>query len=422
MLVLGAGRCHAKNSDNICISGGKSIPKHRDGHASGRICDKENVDSNVSLNQSVTNEIKLGKVRYGNSNLDTAARSKSFVGQSCAAESSFITDGCKERKVTSERKISKTRMHSCANARRQKLAYRAKDDRDNADNPSTNVINGKMLEEGMQSLASSQVCGKGCGKGNKENESKREGDGGQRINAKRKTVNLSRKAKSFFRKKSRLAITDSDCTLILPGYRCVKGERYEKTYGRSKVNLSLHGRNGINSTNSILVKYDASKQGRINSSLSTNLRAGDSFEKPASIPLETRELLNKSYWEYYWRLRRKIASTKPDNAAGGRDECSNEEHLPESHTLRQCSVLSCMINTALRDPATADGGSSSDPAANVTADARKSVCRVSELRASSVFARKIKRRRMKRASKRLLGLRAIGTSHERLSRAFFRII
>lgn len=266
LLVLDIGRCCAKNSDNICISESKSIPKHGDEHTSGRICDKENVDSNVSLNQAVTNEIKHkhGKARYGNSDalddannggnhssLDTVARWKSFAGQNYAADSSFIADGCKERKVTSERKMTKTRVHSRANTPRQKLAYRAKNDRDNANNPSANVINDKMLEGGMQSLASSQVCEKGKerGEGNEENESMRErrGDGGQRINAKRKTapMNLSRKAKSFLRKKSRLAITDSDCTLILPGYRCIKGKRYEKrTYGRSKIRLSLHGRNG----------------------------------------------------------------------------------------------------------------------------------------------------------------------------------
>lgn len=166
--------------------------------------------------------------------------------------------------------------------------------------------------------------------------------------------------------------------------------------------------------NSILVRYNASKQGRINSRLLTNLRAGNSFEKPSSIPLETRQLLNKSYWEYYWKLGKMAgSSSKPGDAAGGREmnECWNEEHLPETQTLRQCSVLSCMINTALRDSTTAedDGGPSSDPVANVTADVRESACRVAELRASSVFARKIKRRRIKRTSKRLLGLRAIGT-------------
>ncbi|XP_071567141.1 uncharacterized protein [Temnothorax nylanderi] len=495
-------RCqsHAKNSDDIYISEkktNKSISKYCDGHSVStfgrRICERDKdderyVDSNVSLNHQ---DVGKDKDRYGNfgalnngdaddgriisySNLNTAVRLKNFCkvescGQSCAMmpatiDSSSIADGeCDERKMSSERKMvnCKTWMTMTSAGRKQTVAYRerikaANNDRDNAGcNPSANAMtNDKILEKGMESLVSSQVCGiKGYSdKSNKdEKECKREEDGRgrvrvRRVNVKRKAapLNLSRKAKSFFRKKSRLAITDSDCTLILPGYRCaarVKGKRYEKTHayahahahGRSKVSLPLHRRNGLNSMNwnSILVKYNASKQGRINSRLSTNLRVGNLFEKPSSIPLETRELLNKSYWEYYWKLgplRRKIASAKPDNAdnadnadnvdnaaALGRQrqrdrECSNEDHLPESQTLRQCSVLSCMINTALRDSTTADGRPPSDPAANVTSNARESICQVSAVSGlSSVFANKIKmkRKKMKRASKRLLGLRAI---------------
>ncbi|XP_029155644.1 LOW QUALITY PROTEIN: uncharacterized protein LOC114928560 [Nylanderia fulva] len=229
---------------------------------------------------------------------------------------------------------------------------------------------------------------------------------------KRTPINLSRKAKSFFRKKSRLAITDSDCTLILPGSRLhVKGKQYERT--RLKVSQLLRKKNGISGTNSNVVrmnKSDNAKQAgrRMNSLSLTNLQAGDPFEEPSSIPLETQELLNQSYWEYYWRLRRKIAlADKPDNA-GERDKSrpskESRERLPESQTLQQCSVLSCMINTVLRDSTAVDGRSSSDPIVS-TFVARENICHES----SGVFAKKVKRRKTtKRVSKRLLGLRIIG--------------
>jgi len=436
LLFLDVKRCNARNNDDTLEK--KSISKHCDGRdASGRIRDNENARSNiVSFNQDITNEITLGKNRYGNfdaldnagdvndcesySNLNTVARLKNLADQSCAIDS-CIANGRNEKETSNGRKMAETNwMHSCVNTQTPKLAYHVKDDRDNnADKPSTNAkINDKVSDKSMQSLAFGKVGehGKEDGKNNKEKGSKKERHGELCVNVKRKTaptnlLNL-RKAKSFFRKKSRLAITDSDCTLILPGYRYgIKGKRYEKIRGRSKVSRSLYGRNGMTSTNSISMKYKTSKQDRINSRSLTNVRVGNSFhrEKPSSIPPETRELLNKSYWEYYWKLRRKITSAKLDSAKE-RDECLNEEHLPESQTLQQCSVLSCMINTALRDSTRAanDGRTSSDPAAKMTSNTRKSqVYKVSD--SPSTFVKKIQRRKMKRASKRLLGFRAIGT-------------
>lgn len=142
------------------------------------------------------------------------------------------------------------------NRRKPRLAYHAKDKRDNktavvaaaANNPSRNVVTGeKMLEK---NLASCERYGKDVGKSNKEKDvSKRERGAAaeeRHRNVKCKTVsrNLSRKAKSFFRKKSRLTITDSACTLILPGLRGVKGKI---KYSVSKVSLALRARNRINS-------------------------------------------------------------------------------------------------------------------------------------------------------------------------------
>lgn len=384
VVFLGVERCHG---DDIYNLENKSVSKHRDEHTSDRMCDKEKIDANVSLNRDATNEITADRSHANDdessSDLNIAARLRNLVGEDlCATDSPSIADGRDERKVSSERKMALMDTWCGKKTRKQKLTCRAKDDLMAADSESNK--------------------GKGC---------KREKDGEQRIKVKRKTapMNLSRKAKSFFRKKSRLAITNSDCTLILPGYRNAKAKRYVKSHGRSKVSLSLHGRNEINRMHSVLVKYNASRQDRINSRFLPNLRgAGNSFhEKPSSIPLETRELLNKSYWEYYWKLRHKIASSKSNSAAGEREECSNEDHLPESQTLRQCSVLSCMINTALRDSPIADGRSS-DPKI-VTSNARESVYQVS--RVPSMFTKKIKRKQQA-LNKRLLGLRAIGRTSE----------
>ncbi|XP_011860409.1 PREDICTED: uncharacterized protein LOC105557704 [Vollenhovia emeryi] len=313
-------QCHAKNER----------------HASGRVCDKERVSLNRDAQALDAGDANTGS--YATSN--TATGLKNCDGQGCA------TDCASAREMSGERKTLE-----------QKLAHRA-------DDPSTNA-----------------TCGREHSQGNEEEEkeqSERRKNREQLVNVKRiktsvkrTTINradLLRKANSFLRRKSRLAIADSDCTLILPGYRRVKGKRYEKSHGRSKVSLSLRGRSGVNSANSILVKYNMSKQSRVSSRLLANPRAGDELEKPSAIPLETQELLSKSYWEYYWKLAR-----KPDDrsyVAGERDGgLSNENRLPESQTLRRCSVLSCIINTAL-------------------------------------FANRNERKRTKRASKQLLGLRA----------------
>lgn len=305
------------------------------------------------------------------SNMTTAKRLKT-VEQKCNIDNSNTMERWGiERKTLSETKIAKTSLQE------QKLIYHDKNRQVGLDKSPTNIMNNKIFK---MDIAFNEVK-------NKE--------------LKRKTapINLSRKAKSFFRKKSRLAITDSDCTLILPGSRHIKGKQYERS--RLKVSQLLHRRNGINGTKStIRIKSNNAKSNRqINFCSLTNLQAkGDLFEEPSSIPLETQELLNQSYWEYYWKLRRKIASAnKPDNT--GDREC-----LPESQTLQQCSVLSCMINTALRDSTAADGRSFSDP----TFNARENVCHET----SGEFAKKTKRRKTKRATKRLLGLRTIGIHKE----------
>lgn len=364
-----------------------------------------------------------------------------LVGESGATDFSSIMDEWKEsaREMCEESEretMVKIRMHSCVNSRKQKLAYRVKDEEDeekldNADNGWTNVIDDEKakLEKDVESLAWNEVCG------GRKSKRVREKEGEQRMNRCKTVVAMNplRKAKSFYRKKSHLAITDSDCTaLIPPGYRCVKGKRYENDMGGcSKASLPAldDGRNGINSRNGGILSKSrkASKENGRNFRWSTNVQVGNLLEKSSLIPLETRELLKKSYREYYWKLEsRKMASVKlannadnvdnadnADNAgrdsAGERHECWKEDHLSECLTLRQCRLLSRMMNTAFRrDSVTSDKKVSLDfqrySAGNVTSDAR-----------DSVVAKKIKRRRMKQVSKQLFGFRVVGT----ISKLFF---
>ncbi|KAL0108831.1 hypothetical protein PUN28_014150 [Cardiocondyla obscurior] len=338
-------------------------------HYHGEVCKKEKIDSNVSSCQN------------------------------CTKDCSSIADN--EKKVSNEKEITKTWMPSCVNQAPKEnthFTYCVKERRDKVENNNVQIF----------PFSSDNKCCKDDKKEKKKDERKRNAE--RLINIKHKTIapiNLPRKVKSFFRKKSRLATTDSDCTLILPGYRYLKGNRYKKTKNpdRSKLSLlSLPQRNGINSINSIVAKYNTSKRGRINCNLLTNLRMKKSLHKSSSIPPETRELLNKSYWEYYWKLKRKVVSklVNSNNSVGKKD------NLPESQTLRQCSVLSCMINQALEQDSNsviAKGRSFSDPVVNVTSHARECIHQVSDF--SSELAKKIKQKRIKRESKRLLGLRAV---------------
>jgi len=127
-----------------------------------------------------------------------------------------------------------------------------------------------------------------------------------------------------------------------------------------------------------------------------NLQANNSFDRPSFIPLETQELLSKNYWEYYRKIKRKLA-TKPDTTGKRADKLQNS--LPESQTLQQCSMLSCMINTALRDSTTVEKRSLSDPAANIASSVCENVFGLSSAK---------KRKRTKQMSKRPLELKTIG--------------
>lgn len=304
----------------------------------------------------------------GNSNRNAAEKLNIISGKEY--NTNLCVDDCIERRGSNE-KIVKERIHT--------------------NKSSTNITDNKMPQRNVQGLAFGDVEEKD--ERNNENKEKHEElcDG---LKHKTASMNLSRKAKSFFRKKSRLAIVDSNCTLILPGPRRVRSKQYEKTYGDLRVSQLLNRR----ITNSIRIKSNAPKQGRMNSRSLTNLQADNSHDRPTTIPLKTQDLLNKNYWEYYRKLKRKLAPTKPDTASGKRAN-EPQDHLPESQTLQQCSMLSCMINTALRDSTTVDKKSLSDPAANVISNVRENVFGLSSAR---------KRKKTKQTSKLSLELKIIG--------------
>lgn len=212
---------------------------------------------------------------------------------------------------------------------------------------STNVA---TRDEASRGSAQDPILGEvgGEGKERKRSREKKTRRGEPRDGLKRKTApanDLSRKIRSFLRRKSRLAITDSDCTLILPGPRCIRGKRYEKIRGRLKASQSLPRRNGTSGA-SYAPRIGCVAPKPSPSRPSTDAR--DPLEGPPSIPLETQELLNKNYLEYYRSLKRNVAPARP-GSADKKDKRPKESRdcLSESRTLRKCSVLSCMINNTL---------------------------------------------------------------------------
>ena len=89
-------------------------------------------------------------------------------------------------------------------------------------------------------------------------------------------------------------------------------------------------------------------------------------DKPTTIPVETQQLLNKSYWEYYMKLKEKTTDEKEDlrkeyfcqvalgapqikKKRGNLKNYGDQPELssPEIRTLERCSVLSSIINKTL---------------------------------------------------------------------------
>jgi len=206
-------------------------------------CDERTADQENMLNRNTANE--MSKNHHANfntinsmgdmnndensSNLNIAER-LNIVGKK-----EYNANLCVERRESIEK--------SLAHSRNQKIVK----DGINTSEWLTDVTDNKMLQKNIQGLTVfGEIKSKECGNSGERNENK-EKHGGLCGSLKYKTasMNLSRKAKSFFRKKSRLAIVDSNCTLILPGPRRARDKQYEKTRGRLKVSRFLNRRSGI---------------------------------------------------------------------------------------------------------------------------------------------------------------------------------
>lgn len=111
-------------------------------------------------------------------------------------------------------------------ARPEVLAGHVKNERVTDEFP-TSTMSEKVLPNDVQD--SDKVNDKECNNNEKTHED-------VCVGLKRRKPNLSKRAKSFFRKKSRLAIADSDYTLVLPGPR-VRSKQSYKICGRLKVSL-----------------------------------------------------------------------------------------------------------------------------------------------------------------------------------------
>ncbi|XP_053984136.1 uncharacterized protein LOC128879222 [Hylaeus volcanicus] len=216
---------------------------------------------------------------------------------------------------------------------------------------------------------------------------------------KKASAKFSRKAKSYFQKNSHSALVDSDYTLVWPNcqynkHKCSQmnirkfnNHRMRKIGLHSNVKLPIHEKNGNAQIESNLnlneqsylqnvdgidsgqeVIRSLSKTGLKNNKCKCEIspRSNGTIESPKGISPKTQELLNKSYWEYYNRLRHKIKNTGtveqhlyqltidgPKTKKGEADETYDKELRnqlklnPELQTLQHCTALSSMINKAL---------------------------------------------------------------------------
>ncbi|XP_015188957.1 PREDICTED: probable cyclin-dependent serine/threonine-protein kinase DDB_G0292550 [Polistes dominula] len=211
------------------------------------------------------------------------------------------------------------------------------------------------------------------------------------ITSRRKRIraNFSKRARSYFQKKSKSRVVNSNCTLTQSSYqqtnykydpRFLKIEQYTKDKNCHFLMLKkpIHERN--KDKNMDCIKMESSVE---NPTISSNvfcqqnkenkynslerLDKNNSIENPVRIPLKTQELLNKSYLEYYNKLKQnsgnmenvrqkyfhKVALDAPyvkkrksklfyNNIYNDRTKFN-----PEIQTIEQCSALSSIINKNL---------------------------------------------------------------------------
>ncbi|KAK9304069.1 hypothetical protein QLX08_004445 [Tetragonisca angustula] len=219
------------------------------------------------------------------------------------------------------------------------------------------------------------------------------------LKQKKGSAKFSRKARSYFQKNSHSALVDSDYTLIWPNCQynkykrnhtnihklCNRKTRKNSQYfhpgsiHKRSMNIQIDNVSNFIEQNYLENNKHIDLRQEITNSLSkTGLQkeyckspksnTDDMFERSKGISSKTQELLNKSYWEYYNRLRHKIQNTNsieqqyPYNLTmnateKGKQGKVNEIHdkelrsqlkiNPEIQTLQQCTVLSTVINKAL---------------------------------------------------------------------------
>nr|XP_033324337.1 uncharacterized protein LOC117219348 isoform X2 [Megalopta genalis] len=197
---------------------------------------------------------------------------------------------------------------------------------------------------------------------------------------------LSRKARFYFQKNSHSALVDSDYTSAWPNcqsnkYRCSQtniqkhnSHRIKKIDHHSNAKLSIQENRAIAQVESNLnpveqsfFQSDQNIKPCRKCEISPRSNTNDTVESPKGIPPKTQELLNKSYWEYYNKLKHKIKNTDSIESQylhkltmdvpEVTNEKSNEVYdknfqkqlnlNPEFQTLQQCSALSSVINKAL---------------------------------------------------------------------------
>ncbi|CAK9813749.1 hypothetical protein ANTQUA_LOCUS7751 [Anthophora quadrimaculata] len=218
---------------------------------------------------------------------------------------------------------------------------------------------------------------------------------------KKALAKFSRKAKSYFQKNSHSALVDSDYTLVWPNCQYSKYKRnqtnvhkcnnHKARKGGHSNPIPEHERNRnaqlentlnfdeqnylqenehVDSSQEIpkCLSKDCLQREHCKCETSPRSNTDDMYERSKGISPKTQELLNKSYWLYYNKLRHKIKNASSieqqcpyhltmDTLEKGKTgktaevydkELRNQLKVnPELQTLQQCTALSTMINKAL---------------------------------------------------------------------------
>ncbi|CAL7949920.1 unnamed protein product [Xylocopa violacea] len=211
------------------------------------------------------------------------------------------------------------------------------------------------------------------------------------------SARFSRKARTYFQKNSHSALADSDYTLVWPNcqyskYKCNKTNIHKfDNHKLKKINphfnsIPMHERKmseQIDNVSNFIEQNYLKNDNHVDScpemtkslsNISLHRERCKCETSPRSNPdnvcntlkgisPKTQELLNKSYWEYYNKLRHKINTSSMEqqypyhltiDALEKRNKKKANEELrsqlkvnPELQTLEQCTALSTMINKAL---------------------------------------------------------------------------